>query len=197
MIRRRRFLVVLLLVFPLLFLISYRAWLPAMGTMLVESATPTKADLAIVLGGDPRGDRMRKAGEIARGGFVPLILVSGPAQWYGFNEADLAIRYVGSQGFNLASFQPFYNDALSTDDEARLFKPEIERRGVRKLIVITSNYHTRRSAALFRASLPGVEIIPIAAPDRYFVPERWWENRESRKTWFFEVAKTIAGGLGL
>ena len=74
----------------------------------------------------------------------------------------------------------------------------IRERGVRKLLLVTSNFHTARAFDLFRRELgPRVEVRAIAAPDRYFTPDGWWKNREGRKTMFFELSKTLAEKVGL
>lgn len=182
----------------LLFAFTYEGVLRGIGNYLVESEGPVKADAILVLAGDSRGQRVRTAGELVASGYAPVALVSGPMEIYGVNEADLAVRYAVRQGFPAAHFEAVHVRALSTLEEAQAFAPVLRQRNVRKLLLITSNYHTRRAAAVFRRVLgPNVEVRSVAAPDKFFDPESWWQNREGQKTLFYEYSKSIADRLGM
>ena len=173
-------------------------WLRAIGAALVADSAPRRADAALVLAGDHRGNRILKACELLRGGHIRKVLVSGPMNWYGINEADLAIRFAASTGCPAESFQPVYIKALSTTEEAQKFRPELERQGVRSLLLVTSNFHTARALRTFRREMPAnIELVPIAAADPYYTPETWWHTREGQKTAFFELSKTAADWIGL
>jgi uncharacterized SAM-binding protein YcdF (DUF218 family) len=75
--------------------------------------------------------------------------------------------------------------------------PEIRCEGIRRLLVVTSNYHTRRAGRIFREAAPDLTIVMVGAPDRDFTPQGWWRNREAQKTFVTEWEKTIAGWLGI
>jgi uncharacterized SAM-binding protein YcdF (DUF218 family) len=172
--------------------------LKAAGNYLVESSPPEKADAILVLAGDTRGSRIMRAAELVRAGYAPVALVSGPMQIYGVNEADLAIQYAVRQGVPAAYFAPVYRPALSTLEEARGFAMELRQRNIRKLLLVTSDYHSRRAASIFRNILgPTVDIRAVPAPDRYFHADTWWQTREGQKTVFYEYAKAAAGWLGM
>jgi hypothetical protein len=58
------------------------------------------------------------------------------------------------------------------------------------VIIVTSNYHTRRARYIFSHVFPKEISIRIAgASDGDFDPERWWEKRISVK----ELAREMAG----
>jgi uncharacterized SAM-binding protein YcdF (DUF218 family) len=177
---------------------THAIWLRWIGGALVTAGPPVKADAALVLAGDPRGNRIKTAAELVRLGYVPKVLVSGPSEWYGLNEADLAIRFATAHEYPREWFEPLIIQALSTDDEARALVSAVEKRGIRKLLIVTSDFHTRRAGRVYRRTIPSsIEFRMVAAPDKYFVPDGWWRNREGRKTVFFEVSKTIADWVGL
>ena len=144
------FLLAILLAFLLLSL-NYRAVLTAVGSYLVETRPPEKADAILVLAGDFRGARILRAAELVQGGFAPIALVSGPTEIYGVNEATLAIRYANSRGMPANYFEAVPIRAFSTLEEAHAFAPELRKRNIRKLLLVTSNYHTHRAAGIFRA----------------------------------------------
>jgi uncharacterized SAM-binding protein YcdF (DUF218 family) len=185
-------------VLVLLSLLSYRLILRAAGEALVESHPPEKADAVLVLGGDWRGERVKLGGQLVAQGYAPIALVSGAVSIYGVNEADLAIAFAVDHGVPKNYFEPLYLRALSTRGEANVFRPELQKRKIKKLLLVTSNYHTRRAAALFRSTYgDSLEVIPVAAPDEYFTPTGWWHNREGQKTIFFEYCKVVASWLGM
>ena len=196
--RRRIVYVAAIAVFVIAVAATHSIWLGWLGDVLVSAVPPVKADAALVLAGDPRGARIRHAAELVRAGYAPKVLVSGPMEWYGVNEADLAIQYAAANGYPKEWFEPIKLEALSTDEEARAIAPELARRGVRTLLLVTSDYHTARAGKIFRRTVPsGIEIHTVAAPDEYFTAHGWWHTREGRKTWFFESSKMIATMVGL
>jgi len=139
-----------------------------------------------------------KACELVRKGHVGVVLVSGPTDWYGINEADLAIRFAAARGCPAELFQPLYIKAMSTAEEARKARPELERRNIRTLLLVTSNFHTARALRSFRREMPrDMQLLPVASPDPYFSADGWWHAREGQKTAFFELSKTIADWIGL
>jgi uncharacterized SAM-binding protein YcdF (DUF218 family) len=180
-----------------IFLAAHPVWLGALGSFLVSAEEPVRADLAVVLGGDGYGNRILKAAELVREGFVPGALVSGPAGLYGLHECDLAIPFAVKKGYPESWFIRFPIVAHSTKEEAAAIIPELRRRGVREFLLVTSDYHTRRAAAIYRSLAPDHEMRAIAAPDEFFRADSWWYTRQGRKQFLLEWLKTIAGWLGL
>ena len=172
-------------------------WLSALGWALINAEPPSKADIAVVLGGDFYGHRILKAADLVRGGYVPRVLVSGPPGFYGQHECDLAIPYAVRHGYSPEWFIAFPHSALSTDEEARTVVPELRRTGVHTFLLVTSDYHTARARRIFRRYTGGLEMHVVAAPDEFFRPQDWWRNRQAEKTFLLEWAKTISSPLGL
>jgi uncharacterized SAM-binding protein YcdF (DUF218 family) len=180
-------------------LLTSTFWLSALGRALVLDEAPIRADAILVLAGDSKGERILRACELARQGFAPVILVSGPVRVYGINEADLAIRYGLNSGCGAGWLRPVYMQARSTAEEAREFErwlgshPEIQ-----TVLLVTSTYHSARAARVFRSELGSrLRITSVPAPDRDFNAETWWKQREGQKTVFFELAKTVASWIRL
>ena len=175
-------------------------WLPFIGGALVHDEGPAKADMAVVLAGDPTGYRIVKAAELVKQGFVPAVLVSGP-ELYAMHESDAAIDLAVKRGYPAAWFIGAPNSALSTRDEARDMLTEMRRRNVRSFLLVTSDYHTARSGRIYRATERamggGPAMRVVAAPDKHFQRESWWKSREGLKTVFFEWAKTVATAGGM
>jgi len=171
--------------------------LAALGSFLEKSEAPQRADAAFVVAGDISGHRILKAAELVREGYAPKAIVSGPDGMYGFHESDLAIPFAERAGYPESYFLPFPNRALSTNEEAHAAAEEFQKLGVKRVLLVTSDYHTRRAGNLFRAAAPGVDFVVVAAWDEHFSPRGWWRDREGRKTFVTEWAKTIGEWLHL
>lgn len=165
------------------------------GRFLVEDDKPEKADVIVVLGGDQSGVRILKAAQLAKSGYAPYVLVSGPHTLLG-HESDDEIEYARRKGYPVSLFRPLPHELDSTRAEAELIDGYLRSQQARKILLVTSNYHTRRAARLLREYSPGLRVVAVAAPDPAFTPDGWWKNREGQKVFFNEWLKTIATALG-
>lgn len=172
-------------------------WLAGFGRFLIRSDAPARAQLAVVLAGDYYGHRILKGAELVKQGYAPQVLISGPDGFYGQHECDLAIRFAVAKGYPRDWFIPFPNTARSTRQEAEQILPELRRRNIHSILLVTSDYHTRRAGSIFRAAGGDFEIRVIAAPDEYYAADSWWHSRDAEKIWFFEWTKTLATLIGL
>jgi uncharacterized SAM-binding protein YcdF (DUF218 family) len=176
-------------------------WLAALGRGLVHDEGPGKAEMAVVLAGDMSGRRLISSAELVRQGWVPRVLVSGPAGFYGVNEADAAIRFGISKGFPAEWFVALPHTAMSTREEAAVILADLKTRQIHSFLLVTSNYHTARARRIFlameRRMGGGPSMRVVAAPDQYFTPTGWWFSREGKKTTFLEWTKTVTGAFGI
>jgi uncharacterized SAM-binding protein YcdF (DUF218 family) len=172
-------------------------WLPAVATSLIDAGPPHKADMIVVLAGDPSGNRIIKAAELIRDGYAPKALVSGPDNQYGCTEDQYAIAYAERRGFPRSWFIGFPNHSRSTEQEADIIVSELRKRHVRSIDLVTSDTHTRRAGNAYRRRMRDLQVYVVAAPEAEFRPREWWKQREGRKAIFFEWTKTIATWLGM
>jgi uncharacterized SAM-binding protein YcdF (DUF218 family) len=171
--------------------------LTVLGSYLVDASVAEKADIAVVLAGDTYGHRILTAAELVKNGYAPLVLVSGPGGDYDLHECDLAIPFAVKHGYPGAYFAHFEHNGRSTAEEAALIVPELRRRKAHTVLLVTSNFHTRRAGEVFRRAGPDLKFVTIAAPDEFFTPDGWWKNREGRKIFLTEWEKTVAHWIGL
>ncbi len=186
-----------LVIVVLLALVFHNAVLAGLGSFLVKAEAPQKADIALVLAGDSQGNRILTAAQLVRRGYVPKVLVSGPSGFYGYHECDLAIPFAVKAGYPESYFLHFENDARSTKDEARAAVPRLRQLGVHKILLVTSDYHTRRAGKIFRAAAPDLQFIVVAAPDVSFTAGGWWHSRQGQKIAFIEWVKTVTEPFGI
>lgn len=177
--------------------LSHPLWMMALGRYLVRAEAPFQADVAVALAGDYSGRRILRAAELVRDGYTKQVLVSGPEGFYGANEAELAIPFAVRQGCPESWFTALAHKSHSTREEASAIVPELRRRQVRRFLLVTSNYHTRRAARLFASAAPDLAFRVIPAEDAIFHPDRWWRTREGQKCFVLEWMKTITGWFGI
>ena len=181
----------------LLGLIFHNAVLAGLGSYLVQAEPPEEADIALVLAGDADGNRILAAAQLVRQGYVPKVLVSGPGGIYGYHECDLAIPFAVKAGYPQSYFLHFENEARSTKEEAHAAIARFHQLGVHKVLLVTSDYHTRRPGKIFRSGAPDLQVVVVAAPDSNFTAGGWWHNRQGEKIAFIEWIKTITEPFGI
>jgi uncharacterized SAM-binding protein YcdF (DUF218 family) len=170
--------------------------LTAAGNALVENDSPQKAQAVVVLGGDDYGTRTLKAAELVRAGYAPYAIVSGPPSLLE-PESDRNIEFARRKGYPVSLFRSVPNDSDSTRSEAAFLSKYLQRQGIHKILLVTSNFHTRRAAHLVRMQDARLLVIVVPASDRYFTPDGWWKSRSGLKTFFLETSKTIATWFGI
>ncbi|HWR50500.1 MAG TPA: YdcF family protein [Bryobacteraceae bacterium] len=195
MVRRWYWFLPLILVIGLI--ATRAAWLRAAGSFLVNEDPPAKAEMIVVLAGDQFGNRILKACELIREGYAPKALVSGPCCTYGRPESEPAIEFAVRNGCPSEWLVSFPLDAANTIEEAAKTVRELRRRGVRKFLAVTNNYHTRRTRKAYARFAPANDFRVIAAPDKYFKPDDWWRTRQAQKVLFLEWSKTFATWAGM
>ena len=175
------------------FLVStHTIWSAWLGGFLVKSDPPQPAGIVVVLSGDGNGHRLLKAVELVQQGFAPKVLITGPEGSYGARESDLAMAFARQRGLNTGVLDPFVTDITSTLEEALAVDEELRRRGIDKAIVVTSEFHTRRSRFIYWNRTSGeVEYFVVASDDPKFDPDAWWKTRDGREILVIEYAKTL------
>ncbi len=168
--------------------------LEALGRALIQQDPLEKADVILVLAGDDKvGSRVSHAVKLFQEGYAPLLMVSGnPIAWQ-THGADIMKRQALALGVPEGRLIAMKHFPDSTKEEVAGIMPELLRRELRRVILVTSSYHTRRAKKVITGT-PGAESIRwIAAPaqDDAFSPERWWTRRRDARTFFYEGTKTI------
>ena len=150
-----------------------------------------KADALIVLGDDNfYADRATRGVQLFREGKASVVVASGRRLRPNAGIAELMEHDLVERGVPKDRVVRFVHDADGTVDEAQALSRLVKEKKWRKIIVVTSNYHTRRTRYIFRHVFPqGVEVRIASARDGDFDPEHWWEKRKSMK----ELTREFAG----
>ena len=166
--------------------------LSALGKWWVVDEAPVKADAIVVLNGDS-GDatRVHRAVELFKQGWAPRILLSGPLIRPYFSEGVFMVQDAKGFGAPDSALQVVVSSANSTLEEEDVILDYAARRNFHRLLVVTSDYHTRRAYAICSAAAKkrGMEIKMISASQFLMGGRRWWENREALKWMLSEFIK--------
>jgi uncharacterized SAM-binding protein YcdF (DUF218 family) len=178
--------------------VFYKPLLTAVGESLIVCDPLEKADAIYVLAGDFFGSRVLLGADLGARGFAPLVLLSGGP--YSSNiiskrySGDMALQFAVEHGYQPALFQAIRLDTPSTIEEARAMGPVFHRMGVRRVILVTSNFHSRRAALVFRLVLPDIHFSVVPSSDLDYNPTSWWKTSRGRHLVESEYEK-IAGTL--
>lgn len=181
---------IFLLALAVLLLVGWKTALSYLGNSLVSGQSPQSADLILVLGGDFWGARVLKGADLVMQHYAPLVLISGPP-YDGRPEGEFAIAFLTARGYPRRLFQSFGHHAPSTIGEAIALRPELARRGVKRVLLVTSAYHSRRASIVYWLFCPGIQFITIGAPGDRYHPDDWWEDASSKKLFFSEWSKIL------
>ncbi len=153
-----------------------------------------KADALLILGDDNfYADRATRGAQLFREGRAPVIVASGKRLRPNAGIAELMEHDLVERGVPRDKIQRFAHDADGTLEEARVLARLARERKWHSVIVVTSNFHTRRARYIFQRVFPqGMEVRIASARDGDFDPEHWWEKRKSIKELTQEFAGMVA-----
>jgi len=147
------------------------------------------ADAIVVLGDDNfYADRATHAAELYRQGVAGIVVGSGRRLRPNAGITELMEHDLVERGVPKDKIVRFGHDADNTAGEAEALAHLAEGRKWRSVIVVTSNYHTRRARYIFQKVFPSsIRVSVASARDGDFDPERWWEKRKSMKLFVREL----------
>jgi uncharacterized SAM-binding protein YcdF (DUF218 family) len=168
-----------------------------------------KSDAIFVLAGT-RAERPLEAIDLYKEGYAPIVILSPGIE----ENAEVLLR---KRGVRFPRQDELQREALvqsgippaavlstggfvdNTAQEANLLRAIVQARGWRRVIIVTSKYHTRRAAFAFRRGLKGTGAQVIMRATRYDAsdPARWWRHRSDVRFALSEWQKLLAYRLGL
>ena len=183
----------------LLVLVAGAGWgapwvLETIGQRLITEDSLHPAGAILVLGGETRqGDRVTHAVNLYRRGLAPLLVVSGTPVGFRAHEAEIMQRHAEFLGVPPARILAVKHNADSTREEADVVVPLLKSKGLKEVILVTSNYHTARAKRIFTkaAGSSGPTFLASPVHEDSFEPEGWWMKRRHAKTFVYEAIKTV------
>ncbi len=149
-----------------------------------------RSDAIIVISGDEGLARFREGLRLYRGGWAPILILSGAALEGSDSNAAAMQRMAIAEGLPADAILADHRgeDTLGNAVQTRAL---MQAHGLRSAILVTSPYHLRRAALTFdgvyRGS--GIQIIGRAAPDGDWRKTSWWARPETRTLTLRELEK--------
>lgn len=177
-------------VVPLGFL--FAIWIllaPFLATGLVIEKPLEKADAILVLGGSGTYlERTRKAAEAYQSGTAPKILLTNDGEFGAWSRTEnknpafyeLARNNLVKLGVPAENIEILEPDVTGTIYEARLLAVKARKDGLKKVLIVTSAYHTSRSLRTFEKVLADEKVeteLGIVSPPTGIQtpnPRFWW-----------------------
>ncbi len=152
---------------------------------------PQKSDAILVLAGET-AVRPTRGLELLRQEMAPHLFVDVEAGSLLFDQrlVDIAQKYIGTLP-DQARVSVCSISGLSTNAETIDARRCLDSIGARRVLIVTSEFHTRRALSIFRKRLPQYQVSIAAARDPNHFGNAWWTNREWAKITFDEWTKLI------
>ncbi len=159
--------------------------LQGIGSFLVSTDATCKADALYVLGGAPL-DRGSYSNRVLDQGCVPLAFCTGAnvpqsfrAEGRMVTEADLSRAAAIRAGADPGMVLPFPY-GTSTWEEAAGVLHHAQSKAYDTVLVLTTEFHTRRVGKVFRQRFKdsGIAVLVQAAPSSEYEAAHWWKSEE-------------------
>ena len=150
-----------------------------------------RSDAIIVLSDDNfYADRATHAADLYRHSLAPLVVASGRRLRPYAGIAELMQHDLIERGVPKDRILAVAHNAENTREEAQALAQQALDHKWKSVIVVTSNYHTRRARYIFLHVFPSQIAVRVSGShDGDFDPEHWWQTRSSLK----ELTREFAG----
>ena len=149
---------------------------------------PQKADAILVLAGET-DRRPARAVELMQQGYASRVILDVPQneRIFGNSDLQLAEAWIKAQSqpqaFSICSIS-----GLSTKAESFESAECLRRAGARTVLMVTSDFHTRRASSIYRKEQPEFAFSVAAATAPAQFGANWWRHRQWAKVnleeWF-------------
>jgi uncharacterized SAM-binding protein YcdF (DUF218 family) len=158
------------------------------GRLLVRDR-PQKSDVIVVLAGDSFDDRYNHGMELLRSGYARHLFldVASDHHYFGRLPTEIAAEFLEKDAGDMRGFVsvcPFAED--STVSEAKYVAVCLAPLHPRKVLLVTSDWHSARALSVFTSRLPQYQWSVAAARDPDMFGVEWWRRREWAKTTLLE-----------
>lgn len=155
-----------------------------------ETDTPEKADVIIMLGGGDKG-RMEKAAELYHEGYADYVIITPESEDIYPQSTEFAVELGIPEGAIIEEYE-----ATSTYTNAIESFKLMDEHGFDSALVVTSDYHLKRSKLIYdRVGDGQYNLKYIAALGAN--GEKWNERSDKNRIWFSEFYKLWGYRLGL
>jgi DUF218 domain len=154
---------------------------------------PNHADVVVALAGDRNDCRFSRGLALLRQGYAPHMLVDANSDMSFFGRTAVELEDQRLRSLVLKRDQvrvcPIKGD--STDEESSYVEQCLDADQTSSVLLVTSDFHTRRALSIFQHRLPRYHWSITACHDDSVFKQSWWQRREWAKTAFMEWTKLI------
>ncbi len=156
---------------------------------------PAKSDAIVVLAGETNL-RPAHAVELLRQGLAPHVFMNAETRdlLYDQRLTDIAQKYIDSlpeaRHISVCPISGFSTFA-EAEDAGRCLQSWDVHRDAHRVLVVTSDYHTRRALLIYRHRLPHYQVSVAAARGPGSFGDAWWTHREWAKATLDEWMKIL------
>jgi hypothetical protein len=152
---------------------------------------PQPSDVIVVLAGETY-QRPVRALQLLDHGMARRVVIDVPATAtiYKFSQVELAEKYVHDLP-EAASVEVCPIVGLSTRAESHDVEKCLAHTAGPRVLIVTSDFHTRRALSIFRHEIPGKSFSVAAAYDESQFGTHWWAHRQWAKTCLDEWLRLI------
>jgi uncharacterized SAM-binding protein YcdF (DUF218 family) len=166
--------------------------------------SPEESDAIVVLAGDPNDVRYWRGLELLRAGYGRWMILDASVEGkfgrtyaegrfgrtYAEHAANLVAWTAGEQASNISVCGIKAHSTLQESADAARCLAQLQP-PPRAVLIVTSDYHTRRAFSIFRQRLPQYHWSVAAAHDDHFFGLPWWKKREWAETTLKEWQKLL------
>lgn len=146
---------------------------------------PERSDAIVVLAGDSQDRRYWTALRLLRSGMAAEMFYDAryDSRDFGHTPAEYAARFVQeSAGSDQSRVHVCPTRGNSTKDELIAVQHCLGSAQTHSVLLVTSDYHTRRASSIAQRLMPQYRWSTAAATDSYTFGTKWWQHREWAKT---------------
>ena len=154
-----------------------------LGKFLVQSDKLEKADAIVVFSGD-NGPRTERAVELLKEGYADYLILSGGKVYDDVTMAELMKNHAIKLGVDENKIL-IDDEAATTNENAEFTADIIEENNFKSVIVVTSDYHTRRSKLAMEKALEDTLIdgekvsVSVTPSKEEKFTTKWWTSGNS------------------
>ncbi len=200
--RRLKILLAVVLVLFVAGFFAYRPLLRAAGNFLVVADAPERADAIVVLAGrDPA--RPLEAVHLYQSGVAPWVVVTTERPPRVFDQLkkdgiilnqtfENYVKVIAGYGVPEDHVLRIETYVADTMDEMQRIREFAQKRGWKRLLIVTSNFHTRRARMTAHYVLePDIHVAVVPCGQDSFDPSTWWQTQAGARTFAIEAEKLV------
>jgi uncharacterized SAM-binding protein YcdF (DUF218 family) len=201
--RRKLFYINLILFLIPATYLGYQPLLRYFGSIVVVDEPPRKSDAILILAGGEPG-RAWEAADLYNGKLAEYVIVTKDEPTHDEQQLrNYGIELVDGRGNYIRVLRGLGvpEDRIVTIDmpvqdtftELQQVRNLLEQRKWKSLIIVTSNYHTRRARLTARYVFgPSFDLTVVASKHGGFDPDAWWRKNNDVRTFLIEFQKLVA-----